>query len=383
MSRPASLDELEGVYDDMIQRNLPISSWRTDVQISLNDMRVCKAIFSYGSWNLQPNPWNRLQKWLEPFLEYGVKYSVSPKDNEGRLHFTFHQLSGFFNKLPDESCIPNKSKFKEFMNEINGLKIEFRGLLITPTGLALRGYLVDDIQLNKLMRLRDSLGEYCKNEGIDYTPPYVNNIVHSTLFRWIRPLPDLLAKKLQTDLTKWDECWFGSCQMSEWYYGHGTLLMRSPNVIEILCVNTPTIIAHRGLTTGPDKSLENNIEIIKKRAEVGLYSEIDVWLVDNKWFVGHDTPDTSIDLEHLMNYAKYLWIHAKNKEAFEELTLLRKEGCDLCLFWHTTEDYCFTSNLDVIVYPGKPLIENSVFMMPENSHGIEINTTITHICSDY
>lgn len=383
MSRPTSLAELDCVYDDMIRRNLPISSWKTDTQISIDDARVCRAIFSYGAWNLQPNPWSRLQKWLQPFLEFGIKYSVRPKDNEGRLHFTFHQLSGFYNNLPDEINLPNKTKFKEFMKGINGLKIEFRGLLITPTGLALRGYPADDIQLNKLMRLRDSLGEYCKDVGIDYTPPYINNIVHSTLFRWTRPLPDSIAKRLQTELTKWNECWFGSCELINWCYGHGTLLMRHPHVKEIVCVDTPTLIAHRGLINGPDKALENNIETIKERDQNGLYSEIDVWLVDNTWFVGHDKPDTFIDLEYLMNRANYLWIHAKNKEAFEELVSLRKEGHNLCVFWHTTEDYCFTSNLDVIVYPGKPLIENSVFMMPENSHGIEINTTITHICSDY
>ena len=383
MSRPYSLAELDCVYDDMIRRNLPISSWKTDTQISLDDARVCKAIFSYGAWNIQPCPWSRLQKWLEPFLEYGIKYSVRPKDNEGRLHFTFHQLTGFYDKLQDETNVLDKTKFKEFMNGINGLKIEFRGLLITPTGLALRGYTVDDIQLNKLMRLRDSLGEYCKDAGIDYMPPYINNIVHSTLFRWTRPLPDSMAKRLQSELTKWDECWFGSCEMISWYYGYGTFLMRPPHVKDIVCVDTPTLIAHRGLINGPDKTRENNIETIKERAQYGLYSEIDVWLIDDKWFVGHDSPDTLINLEYLMRHATYIWIHAKNKEAFEELTLLRKEGHDFCHFWHTTEDYCFTSNLNIIVYPGKPLIENSIFMMPENSRSIEINTTITHICSDY
>jgi len=383
MSRPTNFHDLEAVYHDMIHRNLSISSWKIDTQILLDDMRMCRAIFSYGAWNLQPYSWKRLQDWLKPYLDYGTLYTVRPKDSEGRLHFTFHQLSGFFNSIPDEFNIPDKYKLKEFMNAINGLKIDFRGLLITPTGLALRGYPTDSIQLQNLMRLRDSLDTFCKENRIEYTPPYMNNIVHSTLFRWTRPLPTLLAEALQKDLSRWDECWFGSCTLSDWYYGHGTLLMRKPHVKELLYIELPTRIAHRGLTNGPNKTLENNLENIKKRAETGLYSEIDIWRVRDTWFVGHDTPNTPIEFDYILQYSNYLWIHAKNKEAFEELANLRKEGRNLCFFWHTTEDYCFTSNLDIIVYPGKSLIENCVFMMPENSCGIEKTSSITHICSDY
>lgn len=381
MSRPQTIDELNTVYEEMTRRQMAATSWTFDTQIALEDTRVCKAIFTYGSWNLCPHTWSRLQAWLKPLREYGIPYAVNPSKLSGKLHFTFHQLSGFSTNLELEQL--DEEKFKDFMSQISGIKIEFRGLLVTPTGIALRGFPADENQLRKFMNLRNSLTDFCKENGIQYTPPYMNDIIHSTLIRWTKPLSSDLIQYIKMNLIRWDECWFGSCLPTRWYYGLGTLLMIPPHVVEKICIHTPIQVAHRGLVNGPNRTIENNIDTILHRSENGLYSEIDVWLINGNWFIGHDSPSAEFPVDILFKYGTYLWIHAKNKDAFEALVLFRKEGRDLCIFWHTTEDYCFTTNMDVIVYPGKKLVKNCVFMMPENACGIDTNNNVDYICSDY
>ena len=72
------------------------------------------------------------------------------------------------------------------------------------------------------------------------------------------------------------------------------------------------LISHRGNTSGPRPQEENNPEYIKKALE--KYDvEVDVWYVDEEWFLGHDEPLYRIELEFLKQ--KGLWCHAKNIES--------------------------------------------------------------------
>ena len=58
-------------------------------------------------------------------------------------------------------------------------------------------------------------------------------------------------------------------------------------------------IAHRGNLNGPNKEMENKPEYILKALNKDFYVEIDVWYINNSFFLGHDNPDYKIDIEFL------------------------------------------------------------------------------------
>lgn len=138
------------------------------------------------------------------------------------------------------------------------------------------------------------------------------------------------------------------------------------------------LIAHRGLTDGPDKELENHPAKIINSLNSGLDCEIDVWLVGSKFYLGHDRPTYDIDNDFLMQPG--LWIHTKNLEALECLTTSK-----LNYFWHQTDDYVITSHKYIWAYPGKKLTEKSICVMPEwhDPKFKNLNTNCYGICSDY
>lgn len=105
------------------------------------------------------------------------------------------------------------------------------------------------------------------------------------------------------------------------------------------------IISHRGNLTGRDPKTENKIDSIIAAIERGFDVEIDVWFIDNHFYLGHDNPVTSIDVSFLNN--KNLWCHAKNKEALEKMLEL-----NIHCFWHENDRMTITSRGVLWCYPG-------------------------------
>ena len=69
-------------------------------------------------------------------------------------------------------------------------------------------------------------------------------------------------------------------------------------------------IAHRGLFNGPNRELENSPDQIDQALALGYDCEIDLWVVNNELYLGHDGPKYKITKEYLNN--DKFWIHAKN-----------------------------------------------------------------------
>jgi hypothetical protein len=138
-------------------------------------------------------------------------------------------------------------------------------------------------------------------------------------------------------------------------------------------------IAHRGLTNGPDKSLENNPVQIEKALKEGFDCEIDLWVIHSELWLGHDAPQYSVDDKFIRQFG--LWIHAKNLAA---LRYLRTTDCNY--FWHEEDKFTLTSHKFIWTYPGNDLTTVSVMVMPEY-----VDKTLNNcknvqcfaICSDY
>lgn len=140
------------------------------------------------------------------------------------------------------------------------------------------------------------------------------------------------------------------------------------------------LIAHRGLLNGPDRNLENLPEQILHCLSRSIDCEIDVWLIDNKWMLGHDSPQYEIDINFIKPPG--LWIHAKNLDALYNLSLIP----DICYFWHQEDDFTLTSTGFIWTYPGKPLTARSIAVLPE-WHLDDLlhvkNLKCFGVCSDY
>lgn len=144
------------------------------------------------------------------------------------------------------------------------------------------------------------------------------------------------------------------------------------------------LISHRGNTTGPFPNLENHPEYIMNALKKGYDVEIDIWNTVDGWFLGHDEPKYRIDyweFTQSVNNDK-IWYHAKNMKALEKLTY---DFRPLQYFWHEDDRFTLTSKNVIWSFPGEPLSEKSVCVLPE-IFGLTKEDTFWYchgICSDY
>jgi hypothetical protein len=136
-------------------------------------------------------------------------------------------------------------------------------------------------------------------------------------------------------------------------------------------------IAHRGNLEGPNPERENHPKYIQEALNQGFDVEIDVWKIQGGLFLGHDKPQYSTTLEFLKN--PKLWCHAKNLEA---LTFMLEHS--IRCFSHDKDDYVIVSDGSIFAYPGKPLNERTVCVMPEWVQYTESELKgCLGICTDY
>tara|TARA_A100001011_G_scaffold307848_1_gene323274 strand:+ start:1894 stop:2352 length:459 start_codon:yes stop_codon:yes gene_type:complete len=145
------------------------------------------------------------------------------------------------------------------------------------------------------------------------------------------------------------------------------------------------IISHRANLNGSEPINENKILQIRKCIKLGLDVEIDVRLVDNQLYLGHDEIQEKISKDFLYAIKDYCWIHCKNLEALSYFNKLNKL---YNYFWHENDSHTLTSKGYIWTYPGKPLVENSIYVMPELIIPIndlkKINKNkLAGVCTDY
>lgn len=141
------------------------------------------------------------------------------------------------------------------------------------------------------------------------------------------------------------------------------------------------LIAHRGNINGPEFSIldgtrENTLDHLLNALGRGYDVEVDVMLIKDKMYAGHDLPlydmtgwDLPIDRT---------WYHCKNVDAFVHLS---HDGVNA--FMHDSDDYAFTTHGYLWANVGRPCVSgNSVQVLPEQS-GWRIDTNAYAVCTDY
>lgn len=136
------------------------------------------------------------------------------------------------------------------------------------------------------------------------------------------------------------------------------------------------LISHRGNIDGKNPNEENSVSYIQKALKLGYDVEIDVWCVDNKWYLGHDKPRYKVKYDFLT--LDGLWLHAKNGDAL--FHLLQDRQCNV--FYHTDEDWVLTSKKYIWTYPNQLLYPNSICVLPELGYNGDLKNC-KGICSDF
>jgi len=134
-------------------------------------------------------------------------------------------------------------------------------------------------------------------------------------------------------------------------------------------------IAHRGNLNGSDTPNENTVEAIKHAISCGFDCEIDVWLIGDDVWLGHDSPDTKISAEFLAEYHSHLWVHCKNVDAL--VRLKDKHNC----FFHDKDQYTLTSNGTIWGNINSPIQPSGIQVMPELANIFSFNCA--GICTDH
>ena len=146
------------------------------------------------------------------------------------------------------------------------------------------------------------------------------------------------------------------------------------------------LIAHRGNTEGRNIAKENSPLYIDDAISKGFDVEIDLRLVNEQLFLGHDLPQYKIEFNWLNQRKAYLWIHCKN---FEAINFLSKIDNQLNFFFHESDDVVLTSKGYLWTAPGGRVSSKSIAVMPEliDINWLEnIKNTSLHplgYCSDF
>jgi hypothetical protein len=137
------------------------------------------------------------------------------------------------------------------------------------------------------------------------------------------------------------------------------------------------LLSHRGNLNGPIPERENSRAYIDEALAQKYEVEIDIWGMNGKFYLGHDTSQYDVSLDWLLDRSGVLLVHAKNIEA---LTFLLNTS--LRVFYHTNEKHTIINNSNLIwshdVSEAGPL---SIIPMLDSVENPPKN--VVGICSDF
>jgi len=358
---------LQKLYEGIDQRNRIPQSQPDAARPNL----YARALWTMGLWEIQvPQLFQDLQELRSEGLIF------EPSGLAAELHWTLLQFQTFpidpDQKIYNDPQLINKCK--DILDSHPPIHIQFRGISRTRFGLFLNGYPNYDVN-----GLRDTLRMACSGEMVE---PHPQDIFHSTLFRFTRE-PSAAALALLDELVqRYKDVPLATVRPSTWEFGYGTWAQRDADRIvrASWAAKPPLWILHRGLKEGPDRALENKESLLKIRLQEGWDIEVDIWLHEGVFWLGHDNPETLLEDHSLLENPK-AWIHCKNLDMLAYMTE-KKPGAPF--FSHDTDPATLTSSGFIWCYPGFQAGSNSILVMPERIPKMAIDyAKIAGICSDY
>ncbi|MFM2010735.1 MAG: Synechococcus phage [Bacteroidota bacterium] len=136
------------------------------------------------------------------------------------------------------------------------------------------------------------------------------------------------------------------------------------------------IISNRGNLNGRISEFENQPQYVDEAiVNHGLFVKIDVWVVDNKFYLGNEEPTYLIDPHWLIYREADLLIQARNVDAVKFLNSL-----NLNWFWHETDELTISSGGTVLLFNDNLFIKDCItFVESENKKIV----SESGVCADH
>lgn len=142
------------------------------------------------------------------------------------------------------------------------------------------------------------------------------------------------------------------------------------------------IISHRANISGIDIERENNPKYIDQCIAMGFNVEIDLRMISNKLYLGHDVAQYEINSEWLIARKDFLLVHIKELEA---LYFILEQKLDIVYFCHTNDDFTSISNGMIWCHNLNLKMNNKCIIPLLSSEQIDTfnQFDMYAICSDY
>jgi len=142
------------------------------------------------------------------------------------------------------------------------------------------------------------------------------------------------------------------------------------------------IISHRGNINGPIHEKENRPSYIDSAIQLGYDVEIDLRIIDNDFWLGHDEPQYKIELTWMRLRKDNLWFHCKD---INSALILAKLDEDFKYFCHSQEPYVCTSHKYLWIHDLTGKINDKCIIPLLSKEDIEKynNTEPYAICTDF
>jgi len=141
------------------------------------------------------------------------------------------------------------------------------------------------------------------------------------------------------------------------------------------------LISHRGNTAGPNIEKENSPEYLKEAISMGYNVEVDIWLISQTIFLGHDEPTYEVTEDFIKEISKEAWFHCKN---IESLYMFKTKYPDFKYFWHESDKFTLTSNNIIWTYPDQPVTPQSIMVcLSRVPSDWTDSDSVYGVCSDY
>lgn len=136
------------------------------------------------------------------------------------------------------------------------------------------------------------------------------------------------------------------------------------------------IISHRGNLSGKILSKENTEEYLLAALNEGFDIEFDIWYMAGKFWLGHDQPDRSYSIDHLIQWSnryanQKFYVHCKNLWSMEKLSKFRKQN--VIPFFHDVDQCILLTDNTIWVHP------NSIHSTSERKNCIAVYSTCKSI----
>lgn len=226
MAEEQDKENLEEAYRNMKNRHMltvSILGIKYDPLLAhQKDERYCQAVFSIPKVEncKMTDKFDKLIKLLG-MEESGITYYINNREpSQGMFHFTFFQQLGFadFREWTNKQKEEHYFAFKEILEPSIPIGVTYWKLILTQNSLVLCGYPTRSVN-----KLRQRYRDYCVKNELELKEPYHNDIVHSTIFRFTKPVPDIYQFLSKYEEFLNDDVYYGIVNYELFYMGKATL----------------------------------------------------------------------------------------------------------------------------------------------------------------